>query len=140
MLMNVYSRFIFIFRPKWSLYFESLHFIAKECLFYLCLKHCLLDILSSYLDFNLISTNSKKCTSANASFMFKAKPEIKLFHNLKENLCCLISRYVIECPHHGEIYRSRQFWYGNADPEMKAVRTEIHHVWPNVSLWISHVI
>lgn len=41
------------------------------------------------------------------------------------------SGYVIECPHHGEIYRSRQFWYGNADPEMKAVRTEIHHVWPN---------
>ncbi|XP_065210215.1 zinc finger FYVE domain-containing protein 1-like isoform X2 [Planococcus citri] len=41
------------------------------------------------------------------------------------------SGYVIECPHHGEIYRSRQFWYGNADPEMKAVRSEIQHVWPD---------
>lgn len=44
-----------------------------------------------------------------------------------------IFRYVIECPRHGEIYRSRQFWYGNAEPDMKAVRSEIRHVWPDVS-------
>lgn len=43
-------------------------------------------------------------------------------------------RYVIECPNCGEIYRSRQFWYGNSPPEMTAVRTEIRHVWPGVSL------
>ncbi|XP_076243838.1 zinc finger FYVE domain-containing protein 1 [Calliopsis andreniformis] len=36
---------------------------------------------------------------------------------------------VIECPHCGEIYRSRQYWYGNKDPEDFAVRTEITHVW-----------
>ncbi|XP_076669844.1 zinc finger FYVE domain-containing protein 1 isoform X2 [Andrena cerasifolii] len=36
---------------------------------------------------------------------------------------------VIECPHCGEIYRSRQYWYGNRDPEEFAVRTEITHVW-----------
>ncbi|XP_046688735.1 zinc finger FYVE domain-containing protein 1-like [Homalodisca vitripennis] len=40
------------------------------------------------------------------------------------------SGYVIECPNCGEIYRSRQFLYGNAQPEAHAVRTEIHHVWP----------
>ncbi|BES93392.1 zinc finger FYVE domain-containing protein 1-like [Nesidiocoris tenuis] len=40
------------------------------------------------------------------------------------------SGYVIECPHCGEIYRSRQYWYGNIPPENGAVRTEIHHVWP----------
>lgn len=40
------------------------------------------------------------------------------------------SGYVIECPNCGEIYRSRQFWYGNTPPEVSAVRTEIHHVWP----------
>ncbi|XP_068993366.1 zinc finger FYVE domain-containing protein 1 isoform X2 [Neodiprion pinetum] len=39
------------------------------------------------------------------------------------------SGYVIECPHCGEIYRSRQFWYGNKNPEDAAVRTEITHVW-----------
>lgn len=36
---------------------------------------------------------------------------------------------VIECPHCGEIYRSRQHWYGNKSPEQTAVRTEIVHVW-----------
>ncbi|XP_053997486.1 zinc finger FYVE domain-containing protein 1-like [Hylaeus anthracinus] len=39
------------------------------------------------------------------------------------------SRDVIECPHCGEIYRSRQYWYGNQNPEDFAVRTEITHVW-----------
>lgn len=33
----------------------------------------------------------------------------------------------MECPHCGEI--SRQYWYGNKDPEDFAVRTEITHVW-----------
>lgn len=36
---------------------------------------------------------------------------------------------VIECPNCGEIYRSRQHWYGNRSPEQNAVRTEIAHVW-----------
>ncbi|XP_067011920.1 zinc finger FYVE domain-containing protein 1 isoform X2 [Anabrus simplex] len=40
------------------------------------------------------------------------------------------SGYVIECPNCGEIYRSRQYWYGNKNPEDSAVRTEIQHVWP----------
>nr|XP_034175309.1 zinc finger FYVE domain-containing protein 1-like [Osmia lignaria]XP_034175310.1 zinc finger FYVE domain-containing protein 1-like [Osmia lignaria]XP_034175311.1 zinc finger FYVE domain-containing protein 1-like [Osmia lignaria] len=36
---------------------------------------------------------------------------------------------VIECPHCGEIYRSRQYWYGNKNPEEFAVLTEVTHVW-----------
>ncbi|XP_058825219.1 zinc finger FYVE domain-containing protein 1-like [Topomyia yanbarensis] len=36
---------------------------------------------------------------------------------------------VIECPYCGEIYRSRQHWYGNKPPEQTSVRTEIVHVW-----------
>ncbi|XP_043264464.1 zinc finger FYVE domain-containing protein 1-like isoform X1 [Colletes gigas] len=36
---------------------------------------------------------------------------------------------VIDCPHCGEIYRSRQYWYGNKNPEEFVVRTEIVHVW-----------
>ena len=43
-------------------------------------------------------------------------------------------RYVLECPNCGIIFRSRQFWYGNVDPERSVVRTEIRHVWPGVSL------
>ena len=41
-------------------------------------------------------------------------------------------RYVLECPHCGIIYRSRQYWYGNVDPETDVVRTEIRHVWAGV--------
>lgn len=36
---------------------------------------------------------------------------------------------VIECPNCGEIYRSRQYWYGNKSPEDSVIRTEIMHVW-----------
>ncbi|XP_031835393.1 zinc finger FYVE domain-containing protein 1 isoform X2 [Nomia melanderi] len=44
---------------------------------------------------------------------------------------------VIECPQCGEIYRSRQYWYGNKDPEEFAVRTEITHVWNMVNHSVS---
>lgn len=43
---------------------------------------------------------------------------------------------VIECPHCGEIYRSRQHWYGNKSPEQTAVRTEIVHVWNDGGLQV----
>jgi zinc finger FYVE domain-containing protein 1 len=39
--------------------------------------------------------------------------------------------YVIECPIHGEIYRSRKHWYGNSEPKT-ATRVEIIHIWPGV--------
>ncbi|KAL0969148.1 hypothetical protein UPYG_G00223150 [Umbra pygmaea] len=42
------------------------------------------------------------------------------------------SGYVIECPHCGVIYRSRQYWFGNQDPVDTVVRTEIQHIWPGV--------
>lgn len=45
------------------------------------------------------------------------------------------SGYVIECPNCGEIYRSRQYWFGNVSPELSAVRTEIHHIWPGMSCY-----
>ncbi|CAF0874456.1 unnamed protein product [Adineta ricciae] len=37
---------------------------------------------------------------------------------------------VIECPHHGEIYRSRKHWYGNNEPK-DVTLVEIIHVWPD---------
>lgn len=36
---------------------------------------------------------------------------------------------VIECPNCGEIYRARQYWYGNKSPEDAAVRSEVIHIW-----------
>lgn len=38
------------------------------------------------------------------------------------------SGFVIECPRHGEIYRSRKYWYGNTEPK-DVTRVEIIHVW-----------
>lgn len=42
---------------------------------------------------------------------------------------------ILECRLCGIIYRSRQYWYGNKEPtEQSVVRTEILHVWDDVSL------
>ncbi|KAG5331305.1 ZFYV1 protein, partial [Acromyrmex heyeri] len=38
------------------------------------------------------------------------------------------SGYIINCPHCGEIYKSRQYWYGN-NAEDIAIRKKITHVW-----------
>ena len=38
------------------------------------------------------------------------------------------SGFVIECPYHKEIYRSRKYWYGNDEPKA-ATRVEIIHIW-----------
>ncbi|XP_011645036.1 zinc finger FYVE domain-containing protein 1-like [Pogonomyrmex barbatus] len=37
------------------------------------------------------------------------------------------SGYIINCPHCGEIYKSRQYWFGN--PEDVAICKKITHVW-----------
>lgn len=39
------------------------------------------------------------------------------------------SGYVLECASCGIIYRSRQYWMGNQDPESSVVRPEVKHVW-----------
>ncbi|XP_059480762.1 zinc finger FYVE domain-containing protein 1-like [Neocloeon triangulifer] len=39
------------------------------------------------------------------------------------------SGYVLECSRCGVIYRSRQYWYGNKEPEQGVVRGEVVHVW-----------
>lgn len=42
--------------------------------------------------------------------------------------------YIIECPNCGEIYKSRQYWYGNRNPEEVATRKKITHVWNTVNI------
>ncbi|CAM4930270.1 unnamed protein product [Rotaria socialis] len=39
------------------------------------------------------------------------------------------SGFVIECPYHGEIYRSRKHWYGNNEPK-DVTCVEVIHIWP----------
>ncbi|KAF4520072.1 hypothetical protein B566_EDAN007929 [Ephemera danica] len=41
------------------------------------------------------------------------------------------SGYVLECKRCGVIYRSRQYWYGNKDPDQTVVRAEVIHIWEN---------
>lgn len=39
--------------------------------------------------------------------------------------------YVLECPRHGTIYRSRGYWSGNVEPEQNPrIHWEVVHVWP----------
>lgn len=40
---------------------------------------------------------------------------------------------VIDCPKCGELFRTRQYWYGNRSPEDFAVQSEIVHVWKGSS-------
>ncbi|XP_019754740.1 zinc finger FYVE domain-containing protein 1-like [Dendroctonus ponderosae] len=44
------------------------------------------------------------------------------------------SGYVIHCPKCGVIYKSREHWYGNKNPEDCAVQLEVAHMWPGISL------
>ncbi|KAM8954188.1 zinc finger FYVE domain-containing protein 1-like isoform 3-T3 [Pelodytes ibericus] len=37
--------------------------------------------------------------------------------------------YVLECRICGIIYRSRQYWFGNKDPDGSIVRQEVRHIW-----------
>uniref|UniRef100_A0A8C5QGD3 FYVE-type domain-containing protein n=1 Tax=Leptobrachium leishanense TaxID=445787 RepID=A0A8C5QGD3_9ANUR len=39
------------------------------------------------------------------------------------------SGYILECRVCGIIYRSRQYWYGNRDPDGSLVRQEVRHIW-----------
>ena len=41
---------------------------------------------------------------------------------------------VLECATCGVIYRSRQHWYGNLNPEIDSVKRENKHVWPEVCI------
>uniref|UniRef100_A0A0V0J6T0 FYVE-type domain-containing protein n=2 Tax=Schistocephalus solidus TaxID=70667 RepID=A0A0V0J6T0_SCHSO len=39
--------------------------------------------------------------------------------------------YVLKCPHHGTVYRSRAYWSGNPPPENTAgIQWQVVHVWP----------
>lgn len=48
------------------------------------------------------------------------------------------SGYVLECASCGVIYRSRQYWMGNQDPESSVVRSEVKHVWEDSDTFIAN--
>lgn len=58
---------------------------------------------------------------------FKAGPSLYVSSFL------FLCSYVLECANCGIIYRSRQYWMGNQDPESSVVRPEVKHVWQGVS-------
>lgn len=47
------------------------------------------------------------------------------------------SGYVLECASCGIIYRSRQYWLGNQDPESGVVRPEVKHVWEGSEVFLT---
>uniref|UniRef100_A0A3B5AKG0 Zinc finger FYVE domain-containing protein 1-like n=1 Tax=Stegastes partitus TaxID=144197 RepID=A0A3B5AKG0_9TELE len=48
------------------------------------------------------------------------------------------SGYVLECGSCGVIYRSRQYWMGNQDPESGVVRSEVKHVWEGSDTFLTN--
>ncbi|KAF7278616.1 hypothetical protein GWI33_008137 [Rhynchophorus ferrugineus] len=72
----------------------------------------------------------KRCYTGGKKVIVKPTSQTSQDTSWKSYLNYVMSGYVIECPHCGEIYRSRQHWYGNKNPEDEAVRLEIVHVWP----------
>ncbi|XP_077398137.1 zinc finger FYVE domain-containing protein 1 [Festucalex cinctus] len=48
------------------------------------------------------------------------------------------SGYVLECASCGVIYRSRQYWVGNQDPESSVVRSEVKHVWEGSDTFLTN--
>uniref|UniRef100_A0A8C2WZG7 Si:ch211-11n16.2 n=1 Tax=Cyclopterus lumpus TaxID=8103 RepID=A0A8C2WZG7_CYCLU len=48
------------------------------------------------------------------------------------------SGFVLECASCGVIYRSRQYWTGNQDPESGVVRSEIKHVWEGSDTFLTN--
>ncbi|KAM7399680.1 hypothetical protein PAMP_018928 [Pampus punctatissimus] len=48
------------------------------------------------------------------------------------------SGYVLECVSCGVIYRSRQYWMGNQDPESSVVRSEVKHVWEGSDAFLTN--
>lgn len=52
----------------------------------------------------------------------------------------LLLSFVLECVNCGVIYRSRQYWVGNQDPESGVVRSEVKHVWLGVGTHTSSLL
>ncbi|XP_058490564.1 zinc finger FYVE domain-containing protein 1 [Solea solea] len=48
------------------------------------------------------------------------------------------SGFVLECASCGVIYRSRQYWMGNQDPESNVVRSEVKHVWEGSDMYLAN--
>ncbi|PSN51709.1 Zinc finger FYVE domain-containing protein 1 [Blattella germanica] len=95
-----------------------LHSCAHRCRYQHQYENCTYICKTCHSNGKEVVVNQQMTSSTDASWMGFAK--------------FAWSGYVIECPNCGEIYRSRQYWYGNKNPEDAAVRTEIQHVWPGI--------
>ncbi|XP_056648224.1 zinc finger FYVE domain-containing protein 1-like isoform X1 [Diorhabda sublineata] len=80
----------------------------------------------------------KNCYKNGEKTIVKAGYQTTTNSNYMSWLNYVWSGYVIECPKCGEIYRSREHWYGNKNPEDVAVRSEVVHIWPGESFSESH--
>lgn len=72
----------------------------------------------------------KKCRLNGKTIVVKPSYQSMTENSWSSYLNYVWSGYIIECPTCGEIYRSRQHWYGNKSPEEGAVAVEIVHIWP----------
>lgn len=76
----------------------------------------------------------KKCYKNGERVIVKPSYQTTQDNSWASYLNFVWSGYVIECEKCGEIYRSRQHWYGNKNPEEIAVQLEIVHIWPGAQM------
>ncbi|XP_066254587.1 zinc finger FYVE domain-containing protein 1-like isoform X1 [Euwallacea similis] len=77
----------------------------------------------------------KKCIKNGKKTIVKSSYQTSKDNSWTSYFTYVWSGYVIECPVCGEIYRSRQHWYGNKSPEESAVQLEVVHIWPGDKLY-----
>lgn len=114
------------------------HFNPGRCRFQHQYQNCVyLCKVSAYNYVNLLFFNTyinlfQKCNNNGQRVIVKPSYQSMTESTWSSFLNYMWAGYVIECKNCGEIYRSRQHWYGNKNPEDCAVIVEIVHMWPGV--------
>lgn len=91
------------------------HCNAKQCIYQYQFENKVLMCKACYVNGREVVVSCKVIQSNESSWVGLAK--------------YAWSGSVIECKNCGEIYRSRQYWYGNKNPEDSVTRSNIVHVW-----------
>uniref|UniRef100_A0A5K3FFU0 GBP domain-containing protein n=1 Tax=Mesocestoides corti TaxID=53468 RepID=A0A5K3FFU0_MESCO len=73
----------------------------------------------------------KKCYASGKSVLLVPKSMEESENAVTGIVKYLWSGYLLRCPHHGVIYRSRAFWSGNPPPENTPdIHWQVVHLWP----------
>jgi len=106
---------------------------------------CYVQLLYNYINFDVYNRCKFQCQYENSIYIckrcYRNGNEVEVTRQYEEEeqyswyslAKSAWSGYIINCPHCGEIYRSRQYWYGNNSEDI-AIRKRITHVWNLVNI------